>query len=435
MTEQERELASLVDYADAIQHEETFEALKARNGAGTPGVPATRSVPPVPPVPAVPEETPVPTMALADYLEQVLAFMCRYVAFPSEHEPVTVALWVAHAWFVDHFETSPILAVTSPEMRSGKTRTLDCIELLVPRPFRVVTPSEAVVYTVLSQQPRPTFMLDEADAIFGTRSSERYEGVRAILNSGNRKGTPVLRVRLEGHNRAVEAFDVFGPKAIAGIGKLPDTVSDRSIPIRLKRRAPHEWVAKFRSRAATAEANPFRRPPNVSLPPPAEVLIPEELHDRAADGWEALLTMADTAGADWPARARAAAVALSSHEEQTVSHGARLLTDVRAVFGDLKTVQTTDLLIALHNMSPWSEWNGKPLTSTGLAKLLEPYGIYPAQRRVDGRVQRGYWRVDFEDAWLRYAAPPGTPGTAGTPVTWDDPEDIDLSLFGQEEDQ
>jgi hypothetical protein len=44
---------------------------------------------------------------------------------------------------VERFETSPILAVTSAEMRSGKTRTLDCPEVLIPNPFRIVIPSEA----------------------------------------------------------------------------------------------------------------------------------------------------------------------------------------------------------------------------------------------------------------------------------------------------
>ena len=153
-------------------------------------------------------DTTIRGLSLPEYLDGVAAFLRRYVAFPSDHEPIAIALWVAHAHLVDRFETSPLLAVTSAEMRSGKTRTLDCLEVLVPVPFRVVIPSEAVVYTVLAQRPRPTLLLDEADAIFGTRTAERYEGLRAILNSGNRVGTPVLRVKLEGRRREVEAFDV-----------------------------------------------------------------------------------------------------------------------------------------------------------------------------------------------------------------------------------
>ncbi len=106
---------------------------------------------------------------LADFLDDIEAFYRRYVVFPSEHESTAVALWTAHAWLVDRFDVSPILAVTSAEMRSGKTRVLDCAELLVPNPRRMVLPSEAVFYTVVAQRPRTTILLDEVDAIFGPR--------------------------------------------------------------------------------------------------------------------------------------------------------------------------------------------------------------------------------------------------------------------------
>lgn len=360
---------------------------------------------------------------LARYLAEAEAFIARYVAFPSEHEPVAVALWVAHAHLVDRFETSPLLAVTSAEMRSGKTRLLDCLELLVPVPFRVVVPSEAVIYTVLSQRPRPTLLLDEADAIFGPRTAERYEGLRAILNSGNRQGSPVLRVKLEGRRREVEKFDVFGPKAIAAIGALPTTVADRSIPIRMKRRAPGETIAKFRSRTARGEAQAIGPldPESVGTLG-TDGTVPETLNDRAADSWEPLLAIADAAGGQWPARARLAAVALSSDEEAPASTGMRLLEDIRDAFTGVDHLTTTDLLNRLHEMddAPWGEWFGKPLTARGLAKLLEPYRVLPVKRRLGNGQQRGYFRVDLLDAWTRYAPPsapvPSVPSVPSAPA-------------------
>jgi hypothetical protein len=227
-------------------------------------------------------ERPTGPTPLSAYLSDVEAFLCRYVAFPSDHEPAAIALWIALAHLVDQFETSPILAVTSAEMRSGKTRVLEVLELLVPHPFRVVMPSEAVVYTVLAQRPRPTMLLDEADAIFSPRMAERYEGLRAILNAGNRQGNPVLRVKLEGKRREVESFDVYGPKAIAGIGHLPTTVADRANPIRLKRRAPGEVVARFRERQARVEASAIAFP-SIGAADGTDVPVPDELNDRAAD--------------------------------------------------------------------------------------------------------------------------------------------------------
>jgi len=355
---------------------------------------------------------------LRAYLDGVERFVAAYVAFPSEHELIAVALWVAHAQHVESFETSPILAVTSAEKRSGKTRLLDCLELLVPHPFRCVIPSEAVTYTVLSQRPRPTMLLDEADAIFGPRTAEKYEGLRAILNSGNRRGTPVLRVAMEGRTRTVEAFDVFGPKAIAGIGNLPDTVTDRAIPIRLKRRPPNEPVAKFRRRIAEAQVARLASMPQLDVPDVPDVPVPEELHDRAQDSWEPLLVIADLAGGKWPTAARAAAIVLSGEAEYELSTGMRLLSDIRDVFDERGTdhVSTTELLHDLHGLedAPWAEWFGQPLSARGLAKLLGPYRVAPRQRRVGGQVTRGYFRAEFEDAWDRYVPGTGTGGTSGT---------------------
>ena len=328
-----------------------------------------------------PSMRPTRSLALADYLAAVHEFMTRYVAFPSEHEPVAIALWVAHAHVVEEFETSPILSITSAEMRSGKTRTLDCLEVLVPNPFRVVIPSEAVVYTVLSQRPRPTLLLDEADAIFGPRTAERYEGVRAVLNSGNRVGTPVLRVKLEGKRREVEAFDVFGPKAVAGIGELPSTVADRSIPIRLKRRAPGETVGRFRRRVAEAEALAIRFEPAKYAFNVEDVDVPGELPDRAANSWETLLAIAEEAGGSWPMLGRLAAIALSSDDEAPVSIGMRLLADIRDCFGDLDHLSTHDLLGALRSIddAPWGDWYGCPAVGSRPRQAARPVSRHARQ--------------------------------------------------------
>jgi hypothetical protein len=296
-------------------------------------------------------------------------------------------------------------------MRSGKTRVLELLELLVPNPFRVVMPSEAVTYTVLSQRPHRTMLLDEADAIFSPRLAERYEGLRAILNAGNRQGNPVLRVMIVGRRREVETFDVFGPKAIAGIGNLPTTVADRSIPIRMKRRAPNERVAKFRERTAKAEAAEIPVA-DFSVPDGTLVTVPDELNDRAADSWEPLLAIADAAGAEWLTRARLAAMALSGGEDVELSTGMRLLADIRDAFDHhgLDHLSTIELLEWLHELeeAPWGEWYGKPLSARGLARLLDPYRVRPVKRRLAGQQRRGYFRSEFSDAWERYV-PAGNP--------------------------
>ncbi len=358
--------------------------------------------------------------SLAVQLSAVEDFICRYVALPSPHERVAVTLWVAHSHLVEQFETSPILAITSAEKRSGKTRLLDCLELLVPTPYRAVTPSEAVVYTILAQRPRPTLLLDEVDAIFGRGNANLYEGIRAILNAGNRAGTPVLRVKMDG-GRRVEAFDVYGPKAVAGIGDLPDTIADRAIPIRLKRRSRSEPIERFRRRVAAAEAAAIAYDWEALGTLGTDGTVPDELGDRAADSWEPLIWIADAAGGGWPRRSRLAAIALSSEETAPATLGDRLLGDIRHVFGDTSYLPTAELLNGLCRLeaAPWSDWNGKTLTARALAQLLEPYRIGPKNPRLPGeRRARCYYRNDFLDAWSRYL-PESVPAVPTVPQAVD----------------
>jgi hypothetical protein len=95
---------------------------------------------------AVPFKAAASPPALAAALDSAHDYLRRFVVFPSPHEPVAATLWTGRAHATDAAETSPYLAITSPEKRSGKTRLLDCEEQLVPRPCRAASPSEAVTF-------------------------------------------------------------------------------------------------------------------------------------------------------------------------------------------------------------------------------------------------------------------------------------------------
>jgi Protein of unknown function (DUF3631) len=145
--------------------------------------------------------------------------------------------------------------------------------------------------------------------------------------------------------------------------------------------------------------------------------------------WRPLLAIAELAGGDWPARARAAALALnSSSAGDDPSLGLQLLADVHAIFKerDAEKITTAELIGALAKFEeqPWGEWwfdasadeprKGGPRR---LANLLHPYGIRSTKLRIGDTTVRGYWRGDFLDAWERFAIPSqdGTSVTSGTP--------------------
>ena len=85
------------------------------------------------------EKIDLPVKSGAEVLDDVLAFLKRFVAYPDEHAAVAHTLWVAHCHLMDQWESTPRIAFLSPEPGSGKTRALEITETLVPRPIALLT--------------------------------------------------------------------------------------------------------------------------------------------------------------------------------------------------------------------------------------------------------------------------------------------------------
>jgi hypothetical protein len=353
----------------------------------------------------------------AELLERLAWFIRRYVAL-SEEQALLIALWVVHTHTLDAADTTPYLNVKSAEKRSGKTRLLEVLSLLAAGSWLTGRVTAAVLVRKVAAVA-PALLLDESDAAFkGER--EYAETLRGVLNAGFRRGGVASLCVGQGANITYEDFPVYCPKVIAGIGKLPDTVADRSIPIELRRRRPSEKVERFRLRKVGPEALPIFHDvrawaqAHLDSLSGAEPDLPDELDDRAQDIMEPLLAIADEVGGEWPERSRRAAVGLLTGEERedAESLGVRLLRDVQGVFDDKSSdrLPTGKLLEALHAMeeAPWGSLRGEALDARGLARLLKLYGVKPEKLREGDDTFRGYRRASFEDAWARYlSSPPG----------------------------
>ena len=149
----------------------------------------------------------------------------------------------------------------------------------------------------------------------------------------------------------------------------------------------------------------------------AEPSVPDELHDRAADAWEPLLAIADSAGGDWPTRARAAARALHCADLDKDNVAVLLLRAIRDEFDavGVDKMLTVELLHRLieRDGEPWGAWWGPALAKEDtrgpgfkLAGYLREYGITSKEVRTATGKGKGYERADFEDAFARYATAP-----------------------------
>jgi hypothetical protein len=374
----------------------------------------------------------------AALLNQVSAFLSRFIVYPSEHAQIAHVLWIAHAHLMAAWESTPRIAFLSPEPESGKTRSMEVSELLVPNSVAAVNVTPAYLFRkVGGEDGPPTVLFDEIDTVFGPKAKENEE-LRALLNSGHRRGATAGRCVVRGKIVETEEISSYAAVALAGLGWLPETILSRSIIIRMRRRARDEKIEPFRRRVHAPIGEALRRrlaawaATIFDEATEARPDMPQDVEDRSADMWEPLLAVADIAGGDWPKLGREAARALVAvARDVEPSLNIRLLGDLRMVFeaedkaqrGQVTQLSTKLILAKLHALedAPWGDLKGKPLSDNQLGRRLKQYGIKSKTLRLDGGgFAKGYAREDFYDAWRRYlppSPPSDKPVTSVTPVT------------------
>jgi hypothetical protein len=353
---------------------------------------------------------PVDGAALLDSIAEAIG---RYVVLP-EYSRDTAALWILHSYAPDCFLVSPRLAICSPVKRCGKTTLLDVLACLVLRPLATTNVTSSAVFRVIEAY-RPTLLVDEADTFL--RDNDELRG---IINSGHRRGGSVLRA--VGDDYEPRAFATYSSCAIALIGKLPDTLHDRSVIIDLKRRLPNEPITPFRPDRAShldilARQAARWGQDHIEEMGTVDADMPSGIYNREADNWRPLLAIAQVAGGHWPERVRKAVAESHDAAGDDESRITVLLGDIKDIFDqrvkegeiakDAKTVlpssKLADELAAIEGR-PWAEYGKarKPISQNQVARLLRPVGIAPETARTGKKIVRTYQLHQFADAFERY---------------------------------
>jgi hypothetical protein len=280
----------------------------------------------------------------------------------------------------------------------------------------MVNVSESALFRAL-HETHPICFIDEVDKHFVDPDSP----IMGILNGGYKRGSSVMRC--VGNSHAVVAFDVYSPKAFAGVGmKMDATTASRSIHIHMTRQDSGHRKAPLISWNLPAEVAPIKAFLTKWGKDTEEALktvvpaIPEEIDDgRKIELATPLVVVGDQAGPDWSERVRAGIIeALSQEDEAT--EGVKILASIKAVFETLEEPRVSseemiDRLIKIEDANaPWSMmWekdvrNGQTLKPRNqLAKMLKPYGIHPRNVRLsDGSQRKGYDIGQFTSAFNRY---------------------------------
>ena len=271
----------------------------------------------------------------ADLLDELGTLIEQFLIVP-EGAATAVPLWIVHTHLMDCWDVSPILAVTSPTKQCGKTTLLELLSGISARGLPSSNVTAAAIFRTVDKY-KPTLILDEADT-WMTLSDE----LRGILNSGHKRSGAWI-TRNVGDNHEPKLFSTWAAKALALIrsGRAPDTVMDRSIQIRMRRRTRAERVKRLRERRLRTLCEPLRRKcarwaaDHRGSLAVADPNLPDVLTDRQQDNWAPLVAIADEAGGAWPEAARKACLILSGAQpDQDDQIGVELLADIRTVFDE-----------------------------------------------------------------------------------------------------
>jgi hypothetical protein len=259
----------------------------------------------------------------------------------------------------------------------------------------------------------PTLLLDEVEMFNSKNKSESTQIILAALNAGHRKGATIPRC--DGTRHELQHFPVYGPKFFAAIGRLPDTLLDRSIVIHMKRRDRTQPVKRFRQARAAAEtvtirdrAIQFVEAHAAEIERAYQAVLDADLtflNDRDADIWTPLFTLLAVTVPERRDELEESAGLLSAaknQDDQDESWSLMLLRDIRQVWPeDLDKWETALLIEKLKTLeeSPWAE---QQLTPRKLARTLKPFEVYPRTIRIDARTPKGYYYDHFKDAFARY---------------------------------
>ncbi|HXC34777.1 MAG TPA: DUF3631 domain-containing protein [Candidatus Acidoferrales bacterium] len=341
----------------------------------------------------------------------------------SDAAATALAVWVLHTYVYERRNTVAYVAIESPEKRCGKTTLLSVLAAMASKPLIASNVTVGALFRAIDTC-RPTLFIDEADTFLAGSST-----MRGIINSGNTWRTAYVirsskskskqsRAREQAEagegadqkhtNSGLERYSCWCPKVIAMIGKVPDTIADRSIVVPMARKLVSEArapLAQLEPSAIKAKCARFAQDQGRAIGQCGKI-HGDGLNDRAADTFDPLYVIARLAGEHWEQKLHTAALALAPIV-QSRNSGAELLLDIYTVFAlsSGEKMFTRHLIATLSNEEFATASMAAKYSSIDefeISKRLRPYGIKPSLIRIGKKVGKGYWAKDFTEALARY---------------------------------
>lgn len=328
----------------------------------------------------------------------------RKYIYCEPYQETAIALWIIKTWCMPAFKVAPILVITAMTKSAGKSQLLNLIGYLCKTPVLTSNITAAALFRYIEEY-KPTILIDEADTFLN-----KNEDLRGIVNAGFEKNGCIIRCT--GQDDVPTKYNVFCPKAIAGIGRLSDTIQSRAIVINMHPKPTNVEKANLR-KADESEFDELKHwlelwaDQNLTALAKHEPKMPDRLSDRQKDCWEALLTIADLLGKEVAEQARNAAIEICQTNVDEPHINELMLLDVRKVFDERKVerLPTSELINTLSedDEAAWKYLNrGGKITPRQLAQILKQFGISSKQIRFGQQTKKGYDIADFQKSFSKY---------------------------------
>jgi uncharacterized protein DUF3631/uncharacterized protein DUF3854 len=358
----------------------------------------------------------------AKLLDELKQLVLDHVVI-DQKSAFAVALWIVLTFVEEYADYMPMLTLISPVKRCGKSTLLAVLNRLVRKPCPVASMSPSSLFRTI-EKSRPTLLIDETDLLL-----KDNEDFRLILNSGHSRDM-AFAVRTNPVTLEPERFNTWAPKALAAIGKLPDTIMDRSILISMQRREKDAKIKKLRD-ADIEHFDRLRqqlwrwRLDHGSKLAKLRPSIPDSLNDRAGDNWFSLLAIATQISNECYLKACEAALGVTGIDDDEDGVITYVLLRLKNLFNAEKQEKKDEFLstagiiqvLNADEEAPWIGWDKWPkgMTSEKLARLLKPFGIKSdrptievetvdefGESKIESKKVRGFWYNDLKPLFSRY---------------------------------
>ena len=322
---------------------------------------------------------------ITDIADNISKALTEHIVFQHESEADALAAWIILTYFIEQMDIFPFVLITSPEPQCGKSTALRMLAAFVKNPRSASRITPAAIYRLI-ERDQPTLLLDEAD-----RFVRNNPDLIGILNAGHARfdAYVIINKKQSDGNWEPADFSVWCAKAIAGIGEQDDTITSRSLVIRLRRKLVSETVTRYsydyplKQQGIREAIEAWAK--NIQL----SNFEASELSgntDRGTDNWIALGQIAQALGNDWPDRIRRSFKAIEMNSPKTSDDiKVEFLHDIQEVLIDYPAheIQSSELLNLVLNKQD-SDWfihnHGRPITQRWVAKTLSVYGVRPQKR-------------------------------------------------------